>query len=157
MKYTFLLLLTFELFACSSKPTGPHVIYLDKLDHQGTVAVNDQYGPGYYRYALIGNTPNSPDSLRQIILKYVDSTVNNEDVEKKYIRYFIQFYRLSDNTKSYIKGKEDFWDIHNDINQELQDYLGEYRYERCKDDSTHGLWTLEVAGKRDTLENKCNR
>jgi hypothetical protein len=157
MKYTVLLLLTFELFACSSKPAGPHVIYLDKLDHQGTVDVNGQYGPGYYRYALIDHPPTSPDSLRQIILQYADSTVNNKDVEKKYIRYFIQFYRLSDNTKSYIKGKEDFWDIHNDINQELQDYLGEYRYERCKGDSIQGLWTLEAGSKRDTLENKCNQ
>lgn len=160
MKYTFLLLLTFVLFACSSKPTGPHVIYLDKLDHSATVEVNGYYGPGLYRYALIENSPNSYDSIKHIIQQYCDSAVNKQDVEAHYVRYFIQFYRMSDNTKSYQKGKEDFWDIHNDINQELEDYRGEYRYERCTGDSLHGIWTLEVntpAGSNmDTLENKCS-
>lgn len=161
MKYSVLLFIFFGLFACTSKPSGPHVIYLDKLDHQGTVDVNGQYGPGFYRYALIENAPNSLDSLKYIIQQYCDSAVNKQDVEAHFIRYFIQFYRLSDNTKSYKKGKEDFWDIHNDINQELEDYRGEYRYELCKGDSLHGQWTLEVnspAGNRtDTLEKKCNQ
>lgn len=159
MKYNLLLLLTFILFACSSTPTGPHVIFLDKLDHPATVEVNGYYGPGLYRYALIANPPASADSLQQIIQHFCDSAVNKQDVEAHYIRFFIQFYRLSDATKSYQKGKEDFWDIHNDINQELADYRGEYRYERCTRDSLHGLWTMEVnspaGSKMDTLENKC--
>ncbi|WP_343693687.1 hypothetical protein [Chitinophaga sp.] len=159
MKYTFLLLLICGLFACSTKPTGTHVIYLDKLDHQATVEVNGNYGPGFYRYALIENPPNSADSIRQIIQQYCDSAVNKQDVEAHYVRYFIQFYRLSDNTKSYQKGREDYWDVHNDINQELADYRGEYRYERCIGDSLHGIWTMEIntpaGSKMDTLENKC--
>ncbi|MBP1650847.1 MAG: hypothetical protein H6Q26_1004 [Bacteroidetes bacterium] len=157
MKYTFILLLSAVLFACTSTSTGVHVIYLDKLDHKAEVEVNGQYGPGYYRYALIENAPNSADSLKQIIHQYCDSAVNKTDVEAHYIRYFIQFYRLSKNTKSYMKGKEDYWDIHNDINQELEDYKGEYRFERCSTDSLHGVWTMEVNGKTDTLENKCTQ
>ncbi|WP_343671120.1 hypothetical protein [Chitinophaga sp.] len=157
MKYTFILLLSLGLWACTSKPTGVRVIYLDKLDHKAEVEVNGQYGPGYYRFALIENAPAAADSLKQIILKYCDSAVNKQDVEAHYIRYFIQFYRLSDNTKSYLKGKEDYWDIHNDIKQELEDYKGEYRFERCSTDSLHGLWTMEVNGKTDTLDNKCTQ
>ncbi|WP_440135112.1 hypothetical protein [Chitinophaga sancti] len=159
MKYAVLGWLIFGLFGCTSKPAGPRVIYLNKLDHEGTVDVNGLYGQGRYRYALIDNPPKSLDSLHQVILHYCDSAVNKQEVETHYIRYYIQFYRLSDHTKSYQKGREDFWDLHNDINQELEDYRGEYRYELCKGDSLHGQWTLEVnspaGNKTDTLEKKC--
>lgn len=161
IKYSYAGILLLGMWACTQpvRNQAPHILALNKLTREGPVNINDQARPGLYQYALIENTPNNPDSLRQLLRTWCDSAVNKPAMEKQYYRYFIQFFNRSAATESYLQGKEDFWDTHNDINQELSDYRGELRYERCSQDSLQGQWTLEVSlpgyHQVDTLGHKC--
>lgn len=154
-----LLLISLGLFACQPKHTGIRIIYLDKLEQKVNENVRGEIVPVWYNFVLVDNPPASKDSMQQLIRDYVDSTVNKAGIEARYYRYFVQFYKLTDNTKGYIKSREDFWDIHNDIMQEDAAYLGEYRFERCAGDSMRGVWLMHAqVGKdyyTDTLSNNC--
>ncbi|PSL49721.1 hypothetical protein CLV51_1011056 [Chitinophaga niastensis] len=149
MKYLFLVIITCSLFSCKNSADNQttKIIYLDKLKREGPVNIDGAAKRGLYQFALIENAPLRPDSLKSLLLGYCDSLVNKKMVEAKYDRYFIQFFKKSAATESYLHGKKDFWDLHNDIMQELEEYLGEYRFERCKTDTLRGQWTLEVHTK----------
>lgn len=159
MKYCMLLMFVLGSFACKPSFTGIRIIYLDKLEQKTEADVHGTIGPAWYNFVLVENPPVSKDSLQQLIRDYADSTVNKAAIEAQYVRYFIQFYKLTDNTKGYIKSKVDFWDVHNDIKQEDAEYLGEYRYERCGADSLHGAWLMHAqvgpAYYTDTIVDKC--
>lgn len=154
-----ILLLCLCVLSCTNKSTATKIIYLNKLERKADVNFNEEPKPGLYQYALIENPPADPDSLRTLILNYCDTTVKKSDIEGRYYRYFIQFFNRSRNTESYQKGAEDFWDVHNDISQEMEDYRGEYRFERCTADTLHGQWSVEVRTgdqyRMDTLGTKC--
>jgi hypothetical protein len=145
--------------SCTNNSNGIKVIYLEKLDHKGIADIDLQLKPVWYQYALLENPPENIDSLQKVIVRYCDSMVHKSNVEGRYARYFIQFFKYSDKTKSYIQGKDDFFDLHNDISQEMEDYRGEYRYEACQTDTLKGVWSVEVKSaevfRRDTLQNNC--
>lgn len=145
--------------SCNNSNTTTKFIYLPKLEHKGMADIDLQLKPVWYQYALIENAPDNIDSLQHLIKHYSDSIVNKAAVEGHYARYFIQFFNHSGNTESYTKGKDDFWDTHNDLSQEMEDYRGECRYEACPTDSLHGVWSIEVKSgdvfQRDTTLNNC--
>lgn len=130
------------LGACSDTPKNMIITELDKLKHEGLVNMDGQVRPALYEFVLIENAP--ADSLGHRLQLYAEAKTNKSEIAGKYTRYFIQFYKKSARTESYVNGKEDFWDEHNNIMQENEDYLGEYRFERCKTDTLRGTWTMEV-------------
>lgn len=147
------------LGACTETPKNMIFTELDKLKHEGLVNIDGQISPALYEFVLIENVP--ADSLGHRIQLYSEAKINKAEIARKYARYFIQFYKKSTRTESYVNGKEDFWDEHNNIMQENEDYLGEYRYERCATDTTQGTWTMEVVEhgqpQLTTLESTCEQ
>lgn len=147
------------LGACTNTPQNMVITELDKLKHEGIVNMDGQLSPALYEFALVDHVPE--DSLGYRLRLYAEAKTNKAEIAGKYARYFIQFYKRSAGTESYVNGKEDFWDEHNNIMQENDDYLGEYRYERCKTDTTQGTWTMEVVEhgqpQLTTLESSCEQ
>lgn len=147
------------LGACTNTHENIVFIELDKLKHEGPVNMDGEINPALYEFVLIDHVPE--DSLGHRIQLYAEAKINKAEIAAKYARYFIQFYKKSARTESYVNAKEDFWDEHNNIMQENEDYLGEYRYERCKTDTTQGTWTMEVVEhgqpRLTTLESSCEQ
>lgn len=147
------------IWACNGTPENMIFIELDKLRHEALVNINGQIRPALYEFVLIDNPP--ADSLGQRLKLYAEAKINKTEIAGKYARYFIQFYKKTSRTESYVNGKEDFWDEHNNIMQENEDYLGEYRFERCTTDTLHGKWTMEVVENGQahltTLDSGCEQ
>ncbi len=139
------LLLIVALSLNSSCKRSTKFIYLDKLRDEDGTYFDNKLRPYLFEYVLIDNPPDNKDSLKKIIIAYCDTSLAyRTKIEQKYYIYFIRFFRKSCATSCYIKAVDGCgdWTAHSDIDDESEDYLGEYHYNRCSNVSEKGRWTI---------------
>ncbi len=158
------LLLIVALSLNSSCKRNTKFIYLDKLRYEGLSDFDLKLRPVLEEYVLIDNPPDNKDSLKKIIIAYCDTTLAyRKKIEKKYYQYLIRFFRKSSSTSCYIKAVDGCgdWTAHSDINQEFEDWLGEYYYTRCNNMSEKGRWAItfdtQEFYEEIVLSNECEK